>query len=148
MELLLTELRDTVYRRTDPLPPGGASIGHVTLDLEAETLYLLPSASRNSGGTSLPFDTSRKSRVAVDVNVSAVSGTLSPSLRVFVDRLGADDQWYVIYASSSVTATSTMSTTIGQGMTVGQSLGAQCRFRWEITGANPNITFSASVVGK
>lgn len=148
VEALLTTIRDTVLRRTDPLPAGTNSIGHVTLDLEAETLLLLASAARTTSGTSPGFDTSRKSRVALDVSVTAISGTLSPALRVFVDRQGADGLWYPIYTSSSITTASTVSTSIGQGMTVGQSLGAMCRFRWEITGASPSVTFSASAVGK
>lgn len=144
---LLEAIRDQQYRRTDPLPAGSNSIGHVTLDLEAETLLLLPSVARTAGGQSAPFDTSRKSRVAIDVSLTAVAG-VTPSLRLFLDRMGADGLWYPIWTGPAMTAAGTASTTVGQGMTVGQSLAASCRLRWELTGTGASATFSASVVGK
>lgn len=147
-ESSLQTIRDTLYRRTDPLPPGNNLVGRFLVELQARTLLLMASAVRTTGGTSAPFETDEITRIAVDVNVTAVSGTLSPSLRVFIDRQGADGLWYPIWSPEAITTVTTLSATIGQGMTIGQSLAALCRFRWEITGTSPSFTLSASVIGK
>jgi hypothetical protein len=147
IEQLLTTLRDNQLRRTDPLPAGNNTIGHVLTAFEARTMFTLLSGSRTVGGSSAGLPSSELSRAAVDMQVTAVSG-VGPSLRVFVDRMGSDGVWYPIWSSSAMTAVGTLSTTIGQGMTVGQSLAAQVRFRWEISGTSAAFTFSASMVGK
>ncbi len=147
LELLLTALRDNQFRRTDPLPEGLNTIGHVLTTLEARTMFTLLSGSRTVGGASAALPSSELSRAAVDVQVTAVSG-VGPSLRVFVDRMGSDGVWYPVWSPAAMTAVGTLSTTIGQGMTVGQSLAAQVRLRWEISGTSAAFTFSASMVGK
>lgn len=116
-------------------------------DLEARTLFTLASAARTVNGSSPNFLTGDLSRVAIDVNVTAVGG-VGPNLRFFLDRLGADGNYYPIWSPAALTAVGTLSTTVGQGMAVAQSLAAECRLRWEITGTTPSFTFSASVVGK
>lgn len=144
---LLTTLRDTVLRRTDPLPPGTNVIGRVMDVLEPRTLLTLASQARATSGLAPAFATGDLTRAAIDVNVSAVAG-VGPSLRVFLDRQGTDGLWYPIWSPAAITAVGTLSTTVGQGMTVGQSLASTCRFRWEISGTTPSFTFSASVQGK
>lgn len=147
LETLLAAVRDEQVRRTDPLPAGNNTIGHVLTTLEARTMYTLLSGSRTVGGSSASLPSGELSRAAVDVQVTAVGG-VGPSLRVFVDRMGSDGVWYPVWTPAAMSAVGSLSTTIGQGMTVGQSLAAQVRFRWEISGTTPSFTFSASMVGK
>lgn len=148
VEQLLTFIRDEQYRRTDPLPPGTNTIGHVVTEVQSVDVYVLPSGTRTVNGESAALLVSGLTRVAFDVNVTTVAGTLSPAMTLHVDRMGADGIWYTIYSSPSITAARQVSTSIGQGMTVGQSLAAQLRVRWVITGTAPGFTFSASLVGK
>lgn len=148
LEATLAAIRDEQYRRTDPLPAGTNTIGHVLTVLEAVTLLSLPSAARTASGTVGPFAAGPLSRVAFDATVSVVTGTLSPSMIFVIERQGADSLWYPMYTSPAITAARTVSTSIGQGMTVGQSLGASIRLRWEVSGTSPSFTFSASLVGK
>jgi hypothetical protein len=85
--------------------------------------------------------------VAVDINITAVSGT-TPTLQVFVDRKGIDGVYYPLWQSNSVTAIGQVSTAIGSGCTVAQSLGTVVRLRWVLTGTSPSFTLSASILGK
>lgn len=147
IRLLTVTLRDNQLRRTDPLPAGNNMIGRVIDATEARTLLLLALAARTTNGTSAAFATGDVTRAAIDVNVTAVAG-VGPNLRLFLDRQGADGLWYAIWSPAALTAVGTLSTSVGQGMAIGQSLAANCRFRWEITGTNPSFTFSASIVGK
>lgn len=146
VETLLTTLRDNQLRRTDPLAAGTNLVGKVRLDVNTETMLLLASAARTADGTSTTFDVAPKSRLAVDVDVTATSG-VGQELRIKVDRQGADGGWYPIWTSSVITAVGTTSTSIGPGMAVAQSIGATARVRWEITGSSPSFTFSVSVTG-
>ncbi len=147
IETLLTTIRDEQYRRTDPLPPGTNTIGHVMTVLEARTLFTLPSAARTVGGVSEGLAAADLSGAAVDVQVTAVEG-VGPSLRVFLDRLGSDGVWYPVWSPSAMSSPGTLSTTVGQGMVVGQSLASAVRFRFEISGTGASFTFSASLIGK
>lgn len=147
VEALLTTIRDTVYRRTDPLPAGTNTIGRVVDAFETVTLLNLPSAIRTVGGVEGPYSVANVSRVAFDVDVTATSG-VGQSLILHIERQGADGIWYPIYTSPSMSAVGKASTSIGQGMTVGQSIGSTLRMRYTITGTTPSFTFSASLVGK
>lgn len=144
---LLTTIRDNQFRRTDPLPAGNNTIGHVLTEVSAVTLLNLPSATRTTSGVSGSMDVGRLTRVAIDVNVSAASG-VGQTLTFHLDRQGVDGLWYPIWTSPQVSAVGTVSTSVGQGMTVAQSLAATTRLRWTIGGTTPSFTFSASVVGK
>lgn len=144
---LTTTLRDTVYRRSDPLPAGTNTIGRVVDAFETTILLNMPSLARTISGTEGPYDVRNLSRVAFDVDITATSG-VGQSLILYIERQGADGIWYPIYTSPSVSAVGKVSTSIGQGMTVGQSIGSTLRMRYEIIGTNASFTFTASLVGK
>ncbi len=130
-----------------PLPPGRDTIGHVITVLEPRTLLAEPSTARTTDGAFGPFSVGDLSRVAFDVNVTTVAGVGS-NLVFTVDRLGADDVWYPMFTSPNITAARKVSTSIGQGMTIAQSLATNIRITYVITGTTPSFTFSASLVGK
>jgi hypothetical protein len=92
------------------------------------------------------LDVSKCRRIAVDINITAVSGT-SPTIQFFVDRKDVNGIYYQLWSSSVVSAASPISTTIGAFATINQALGATVRLRWTITGTTPNFTFSASITG-
>lgn len=85
--------------------------------------------------------------IAVDVNVSAVSGT-SPSLSLFLERLGGDGVWYAVWSPTAITAVGAASTSVGPGCATQEVLTNQIRLRWAITGTSPSFTFSVSIVGR
>lgn len=101
-------------------------------------------ASGNSGDQAVgPYD-----EMSVDINITANSGT-SQTIQFFVDRKGSDNVYYPIWQSSSITTTNqAVSTSIGPGCAVAQSLGATIHLRWVIGGTSPSYTFSFSLQGK
>lgn len=93
------------------------------------------------------LDVSICRRIAVDINVTAVSGT-SPTIQFFIDRKDALGNYYQIWASSSgINTTQAISRTIGAYAETAQAIGSTVRLRWTIGGTTPSFTFSASIIG-
>ena len=95
------------------------------------------------------------STIAVDVNCTNQQGT-SPTLEIFVDRLGADGVTYFNMYDSGAVSVSGASTTavqirrsVGPGCTTGEEIGSSGRVRWEIGGSStPGAQFSLSIQGE
>jgi hypothetical protein len=92
------------------------------------------------------LDVSKCRRIAVDINITAVSGT-SPTIQFFIDRKDVNGVYYQLWSSNVVSTAVPISTTIGAFATINQALGANVRLRWTITGTTPSFTFSASITG-
>lgn len=113
-----------------------------------EALYEQPSTAVTASGSSGPLAVGVLTQLAVDVDVTALSGT-SPTLTIFVERQGADGNWYPIYSPSAINATGLTSTSIGPGLTTPALVTSTVRFRWVIGGsATPTVTFSVSVIAR
>lgn len=119
----------------------------LNIERASTTLLVTPSAVYSAGGVSAAIDSAKLSEIALDVNLTEQTG-VGTSLRVLVDRQSADGLWYPMYASAQITAPGTVSTSIGRGLAVAQSLAGMVRFRWEVAGTNPTVTFSVSMIGK
>ncbi len=111
------------------------------------TILSLPSTVTTTSGNTDPLQTGPLYTLAVDVNVTAASGT-SPTLALFVDRLGADGNWYAIWSPTAVTAAGTLSTSIGPGCAVAEVPTDNIRLRWVLGGTTPSFTFSASIIAR
>ena len=122
----------------------------------ATTLVTVASAAYTAANTGIVFSTSNITYLAVDSNVTALTGGTSPALNLFVDRLGADGVWYLVSSLPAVSTVSVVSFDLGPGFaSVGLPNGTQhavftqsARLRWTFTGSPTSITFSASVVGR
>ena len=112
-----------------------------------ETLLNLPSAAQTASGVSAGLLVRQSPTIAVDINVSAVSGT-TPTLNLFVERLGADGVWYTLWNPTQITAVGTASTSIGPGCAIAAVLTNQVRLRWVLGGTTPSFTFSASIIAR
>lgn len=113
--------------------------------MSAGVLLNQASAAQTASGTSGPILVGFMPTIAVDVNVSTVSGS-TPSMTLYLERLGADGVWYEAWSSSAITAAGQTSTSIGPGCATAQVLTGSIRLRWAITGTSPSFTFSASIV--
>ena len=111
------------------------------------TILNLPSTVTTTSGETDQLQTGLLYTLAVDVNVSAASGT-SPTLTLFLDRLGADGVWYPIWSPTAVTAVGQLSTSIGPGCVVAEVPTNNIRLRWTLGGTTPSFTFSASIIGR
>lgn len=95
------------------------------------------------------------STIAVDVNCTNQQGT-SPTLEIFVDRLGADGVTYFNMYDSGAVSVSGASTTavqirrsVGPGCATGEEIGSSGRVRWVIGGSStPGAQFSLSIQGE
>ena len=95
------------------------------------------------------------STIAVDVNCTNQQGT-SPTLEIFVDRLGADGVTYFNMYDSGAVSVSGASTTavqirrsVGPGCATGEEIGSSGRVRWQIGGSStPGAQFSLSIQGE
>lgn len=104
------------------------------------------SSTQSASGTSDDLDVSLCRRIALDINVTARSGT--PSIQFFIERKSADGSYTILYSSSTVsTSTAQVSRSIGPRCSTKESLGSTVRLRWTVTGSG-SFTFSASILGK
>lgn len=138
-------LRGTTSTTTDgnSNTSAGVCVGHFVAQV-----YLRASAAATTTGNSGDLTVDSFAELAVDANITAVSGT-SPTIVFALDRKGADGIYYPIWTSSTVSTSPTqVSNSIGSGFSTNQSFGNVVRFRWTIGGTSPSWTFSVSILGK
>jgi hypothetical protein len=118
------------------------------LTVPSLTLLSQASASQNASGSTDDIDVSLCRRIALDINVTAHSGT-SPTVQFFLERKSADGLYTVLYQSSVISAsTGQVNRSIGPGCATKESLGLTVRLRYVIGGSgSPTKTFSASIIG-
>lgn len=140
----LVALRGTTATVTDGNGNTSAAVaaGWFTKDVYARASAVATS-SNNSGD--LPVDSF--SELALDINITAVSGT-TPTIQFIMERKGNDNNYYQIYASASINSNQAISTSLGAGMAQSVSFGTTARLRWVIGGTTPSFTFSVSLIGK
>lgn len=140
----LIALRGTLTTTTDGSSntSAGVVVGRFT-----GAVYTRASSAATVSGSSGDLIVQDFAELAVDINISAVSGT-TPSIQFFVDRKGGDGVYYQIYNSTSLTTTGVVSTSVGAGCATAQAFGTTARLRWTIAGTSPSFTFSASIIGK
>jgi hypothetical protein len=129
------------------MPYYGDFISRLATVRATDIVYNLASAARIVSLDSGPLTVGFYSELAVDVSITAVSGT-TPSATFSVDRQGADLLWYTVYTSAAQTVAGTLSTSVGVGAVTNTAFGDTVRLRWTITGTTPSFTFTASIKGK
>jgi len=113
------------------------------------TILSLASAAYTASGVTGPLPTASVTELAVDANVTTITGGTSPSITFYLDRLGADGVWYRMWTSAAVIVAGSVSTSVDpNGGATDAVLTDACRFGWTFGGtvAATSITFSASVV--
>lgn len=119
-------------------------------------LYNQSFATQTSNSDTGNISWGNSSTIAVDVNVTGHQGT-SPTLEIFVDRLGADGVTYFNMWDSTATSVSSASSgspvvikrSIGPGCSTTEEIAASGRVRWVIGGSStPGCPFSISVQGE
>jgi len=109
---------------------------------------LMRTTNGDTGPTPLNWGNAEK--LAVDINVTGSQGT-SPTLDIFVDRLGADGVTYFPMYDSTVLAPGQYprSTSIGPGCTNAQEIAQYGRVRWVIGGSvGQGVQFTVSIQGE
>ena len=119
------------------------------------TILNQASAMKTANGDTGNISWGNCSTIAVDVNCTNQQGT-SPTLEIFVDRLGADGVTYFNMYDSGAVSVSGASTTavqirrsVGPGCATGEEIGSSGRVRWVIGGSStPGAQFSLSIQGE
>ncbi len=113
----------------------------------AAVLYHKAPTAYTASGTSGPIAVGPLTTLAVDVTVSAASGT-SPTLALYLDRQAADGNWYVLWTGTKLTAAGVASASVGPGCSTAAVVTSYVRLRWVIGGTTPSFTFGASIFGR
>lgn len=98
-------------------------------------------------GNTADFSVDNFDQLAIDVNVTAISGT-TPTITFSYQRKGSDGIYYTVWTGTAISTVSAQSTSIGLGATTNHSIGFIGRISWAVTGTGPSVTFTASVYGK
>lgn len=158
---------------TSALPTGTNSIGSVTISTALPTgtntignvdVVTLPtvaissqggvvvlnraSAAVTANGNSSTLDVNSVSSLGVGINITATSGSSTPTIDFYLDSLGADSVWYPVWSTAIQTAIGSIFASIGKGMQHSVEFGSSIRLRWVVSGSSPSFTFSASIIGK
>jgi hypothetical protein len=123
------------------------TVSVVSSSVPAVTVAFATSAAVTASGGTDDLLVDSLTRLAIDVNVTVVSGT-TPSCSFVVERKGADGVYYAIASPTALTASGFVSLSVGAGLSTNSSFGATVRLWWVISGITPSFTFSYSIVGK
>ncbi len=113
--------------------------------MAVRTLLNLPSAARatySSGQVVLP--NYNELVLSLDVNVTAITGGTSPTVKFIVSRVGADSVLYGLYTPGALSTPGVFSQSIGHGGQTNADPGDLCQVDMVTTGSPTTITFSLS----
>lgn len=107
-----------------------------------------PATAQTASGFLAASHADENQQLEVNINVTAVSGTGTPTLVCIVEGQDPAGNWYPLWTSSSITAAGDTSQAIGAGLQTDVVVPPIIRFRWTITGTTPSFTFSATIIAK
>ena len=128
------------YIFTIPSDPSGFAIqptAILTIGSQARATY--------SSGS---INVSDYRELAIDFNVTALTGGTSPTVTFKISRFGADGVLYQIVSATALNAAGTISYDIGAGLSTNKSFINLVQIDMVVTGTPTSITFSGSVYGK
>lgn len=128
----------------------------------ADVLFKRLLSAATASGSSGPFDTTWIDAMAVDINITAITGGVTPSITFTLERLGADGIWYTPVSTGAITVTGKVSIDVASmlGIAIVAApltsaaqhlvLGQTTRLSWTFGGGTPpdSVTFSASIIGR
>lgn len=115
---------------------------------EALNVFAHPSAAHTRNSDSGLLKVGQFDALFLDYDVTALSGT-NPTIKFTLERIDAAGVPHVLWTdASALDDVASVSKVIGIGQGIDAPLGAQCRLSWVLGGTNPNVTFSASIVGQ
>lgn len=109
-------------------------------------LYSLASGPQTSTFNSGDIDVSQIRRLALNISVTAVSGT-TPSMTVTVERKTEAGVYIAIFTGTAITAAGTQIASIGPGLVTQHMPGHVVRVNFTISGTTPSFTMSADLTG-
>ncbi|SRR5258708_4876601 len=107
--------------------------------------YSAASAVYSANGYTADLFVGDVTELAFDADVTAID--VGCTLNLYVERKGADGNYYPIFSSAAITAVGLVSQSIGEGLSDNASFGNLVRIRWTVT-ASKTATMSISLLGK
>lgn len=86
--------------------------------------------------------------LAIDFNLSSLTGGTSPSVNIVTKRKGADGIYYTIDTATALTAVGAISRSLGAGLASNASFGDLIQVSIVITGAPTGAAWTLSIKGK
>lgn len=125
----------------------------------AQVLLAMGSAAYGTASSPQLFSTMYITYAALDMTLTSVAGGTAPTVNFFLERQGADSNWYQILSTSAQSTAQTVSVDISPGLngvvqgplssTVQHNVFTQAaRLRWVFGGGATAATFTASVIGR
>jgi hypothetical protein len=106
-------------------------------------------ANQVNGVTTGIIDVSGVAAGLLIINVSAVSGTSTPTLAVFFDVQDYYGNWSLVSNSTSVGGTAITATGVVSGVISANTVAAfNGRIRWTVSGTTPSFTCSFDLFGR
>lgn len=119
----------------------------VTVESKPVNVLNTTSAAIATTATSADLDVGKYKELAIDVNVSAITGT-TPTYTLSVNRKGADGVYYPIYTGAAITVAGKVTISLGVGASTNVAFGNTIQVVETIGGTTPSVTRSVSVIGK
>jgi hypothetical protein len=110
------------------------------------TLIAAPAQQVSAAGNTSWYSTTGYRSLAVDVNVTGLTGT-GASVTFVIERETANGEAAPVWSSPAVTTVGMVSASIGPGLQVPACLGDQVRLRWTLS-SGATATFSYSVIAE
>jgi hypothetical protein len=107
-----------------------------------ELSVIEPGTVITQAGSSNDIFTGDLDRINIDVNVTAISG----SLTVILNRKGADGVYYPVYTTAAITTTGKTSQSLGGGHQTNADFSNLVQVAWTISAGT--ATISLSLMGK
>lgn len=127
-----------------PVPNSGGTYAEIVRT--SRTVLTLASAARATY-TSGPLSVDDLSELAIDFNVTALTGGTTPTVTFKISRVGADGVLYQLEQATALSVAGVISYNVGAGLD-NKSFGTQVQVDMVVTGAPTSITFSGSMIGK
>lgn len=86
--------------------------------------------------------------LAVDFNLTSLTGGAAPTLAVVVLRKGADGTYYSIDSPAALSAVGKLSRSLGAGLAQNVAFGATIQVQVVVTGAPTGAAWTLSIIGK
>lgn len=128
----------------------------------ADVIFKRLLGAATASGDSGALDTTWVEALAVDINITAITGGVTPNITFTLDRLGADGIWYSPVTTGIIAATGKASIDLASALGIAivaapltsgaqhMVLGNTTRLSWVFGGGTPptSVTFSASIIGR
>ena len=85
---------------------------------------------------------------ASGIDAVFITGTGTPTITFFLERQGADGNWYPIWSPTAITTTGITSTSVGPGCATDAVVTENIRLRWTVSGTTPSFTTSISIIAR